>query len=96
MLAFMKRRDFLTVTSGTMLALAVKPRILAASPASEAASWHMARNFADLPFGRVAYVSKKATLRPRSLSTVGRSMAISGAARLTGSTPSAAALRRIC
>ena len=54
----MKRRDFLTVTSGTMLALAVKPRILAVSQASEAASWHKARNFADLPFGRVAYVEK--------------------------------------
>jgi haloalkane dehalogenase len=54
----MKLRDFLTVTSGTMLALAVKPRILSASPASEAASWHKARNFADLPFARVAYVEK--------------------------------------
>ena len=40
------------------MALTVKPRILAASPASGAASWHKARNFADLPFGRVAYVEK--------------------------------------
>jgi haloalkane dehalogenase len=54
----MKRRDFLTITSGTMLALAVKPRLLSASLASEAASWHKARNFADLAFGRVAYVEK--------------------------------------
>jgi haloalkane dehalogenase len=56
----MKRRDFLTITSGTMLALAVKPRILSASPTSEAASWHKARKFVDLPFGRVAYVEKGA------------------------------------
>ena len=41
-----------------MLALAVKPRLLSASPASEAASWHKARKFVDLPFGRVAYVEK--------------------------------------
>ncbi len=54
----MKRRDFLTITSGTMLALAMKPRSLSASPASEAASWHKARKFVDLPFGRVAYVEK--------------------------------------
>src|SRR4029450_4742364 len=54
----MKRRDFLTITSGTMLALAVKPRFLSASPASEAASWHKTRKFVDLPFGRVAYVEK--------------------------------------
>jgi haloalkane dehalogenase len=54
----MKRRDFLTITSGTMLALAVKPRLSSASPASEAASWHKARKFVDLPFGRVAYVEK--------------------------------------
>jgi haloalkane dehalogenase len=56
----MKRRNFLTITSGTMLALAVKPRLLSASPASEAASWQKARKFADLPFGRVAYVEKGA------------------------------------
>src|SRR5467141_2944079 len=54
----MKRRDFLTITSGTMLALAVKPRLLSASPAGEAASWHKARKFVNLPFGRVAYVEK--------------------------------------
>lgn len=54
----MKRRDFLTITSGTMLALAMKPRPLSASPASEAASWHKARKFVDLPFGQVAYVEK--------------------------------------
>lgn len=55
----MNRRDFLTITSGTMLAMAVKPQLLgAASPASEAAAWHKARKFVDLPVGRVAYVEK--------------------------------------
>jgi pimeloyl-ACP methyl ester carboxylesterase len=54
----MKRRDFLTITSGTMLALAVQPRLSSASPASEAASWHKARKFVDLPSSRVAYVEK--------------------------------------
>ncbi|PYJ01014.1 MAG: hypothetical protein DMF00_06190 [Verrucomicrobia bacterium] len=54
----MKRKDFLTITSGTMLALAMKPRLSSASSGSEAASWHKARKFVDLPFGRVAYVEK--------------------------------------
>src|SRR5262245_42486115 len=54
----MKRRNFLTITSGTMLALAAKPRLLSGSPASDVASWHKARKFVDLPSGRIAYVEE--------------------------------------
>lgn len=54
----MKRREFVTISSGTLLALAVNPRSLAASPPSEAGWWRDARKFAELPFGRVAYVER--------------------------------------
>ena len=54
----MKRREFVTITSGTLLALAVNPRSLGASLPSETAWWREARKFAELPFSRVAYVER--------------------------------------
>ncbi len=54
----MKRRDFLTITSGTILTLAANPRGFAASESSDAAWYGKARRFADLPLSRVAYVER--------------------------------------
>jgi haloalkane dehalogenase len=54
----MKRRDFLTISSVTVLALVAEPRAFAASASREATRWREARKFAELPFTRVAYVEK--------------------------------------
>lgn len=52
----LKRRDFLTLT-GAMLAATAVPRLAFAAPA-DVASFRAARRFADLSFGRIAYVER--------------------------------------
>ena len=54
----MKRRDFVTITSGTVLTLAVNPRAFAASQADDAIWYDKERRFVELPFSRVAYVER--------------------------------------
>ena len=60
----MKRRDFLSL-AGTILATGAAPYQAFAAPrgqaaATEAAKFRAARRFAELPFGRIAYVDRGA------------------------------------